>query len=245
MKAVITGIIFLLVLSIKPPLSYADQKQISKPPAQTHNYKVEAGDSLFSIAKKNYGGEKFWTIIWNDNDWISDPSMIQKGWSLKIRNKKPKISEKLNPKLADRYDRLTTPSPTTEPRTDVAGASTQTIGTPGSFDDIYKQAGSRYGIPWEILYGLHLTETGLRDGPISSGYGTGAQGPMQFMSGTWNSYGVDGNGDGTADINNAIDAIYGAANYLSAHGGVEQGLKFYGGDTTTILNAARSRGYSQ
>ena len=128
----------------------------------------------------------------------------------------------------------------------MAGVATNTPeGAPGSFDEAYKQAGARYGIPWEILYGLHYMETGLRDGAISSGYGTGAQGPLQFMPGTWASYGVDGNGDGSADINNAVDAIFGAANFLTAHGGVEQGLRSYGGDTQTALNAARSRGYSQ
>ena len=88
-------------------------------------------------------------------------------------------------------------------------------------------------------------ETGGRDGAISSGYGTGAQGPLQFMPGTWATYGVDGNGDGVSDINNAADAIHGAANYIAAHGGVEQGLRSYGGDSNLVLNYARSRGYSQ
>jgi len=89
---------------------------------------------------------------------------------------------------------------------------------------------------------LHLIETGLRDGPISNG--AGPQGPLQFMPGTWAIYGIDGNGDGTADINNAIDAIHGAANYLATHGGVEQGLKSYGNVIDKVYAAARSRGYN-
>lgn len=113
------------------------------------------------------------------------------------------------------------------------------------FEEVYKSAGSRYNVPWQILYGIHMTETGGRNGVISSGYGTGAQGPMQFMPGTWKSYGVDGDGDGKADINDANDAIYTAANYLAAHGTLDQGLKAYGGNYNGILAQARSRGFEQ
>ena len=44
---------------------------------------------------------------------------------------------------------------------------------------------------------------------------------MQFMSGTWRAYGVDGDGDGTADVCNVVDAIYGASNLLAASGAAE------------------------
>jgi hypothetical protein len=39
----------------------------------------------------------------------------------------------------------------------------------------------------------------------------GAQGLMQFMPGTWRSYGMDASGDGLADPFNPVDAIYSAA----------------------------------
>jgi Transglycosylase SLT domain len=41
-----------------------------------------------------------------------------------------------------------------------------------------------------------------------------AVGPMQFIPSTWQSVGVDGNGDGRRDPNNLFDAAYGAARYL-------------------------------
>jgi Transglycosylase SLT domain len=41
-----------------------------------------------------------------------------------------------------------------------------------------------------------------------------AVGPMQFIPSTWESVGVDGNGDGRRDPNNLFDAAYGAARYL-------------------------------
>ena len=204
---------------------------------------VAPGDTLQKISKQYYGSANHWTTIWNDNSWIEDFRIIQTGWELKIRPETPIETEQLNEKLATVYEEITnptlTPVPTNTPQ--VAGTQNRALGSTGSFDEVYKQAGSRFGIPWEILYGLHLIETGLRDGPISNG--SGPQGPLQFLPGTWALYGVDGNGDGTADINNAVDAIFGAANYLASHGGVEQGLRTYGNVIDSVYSAARSRGW--
>lgn len=166
-------------------------------------------------------------------------------------------NEKLDPSLALAVAGTPSPTvtkvlaqvlPTTEPKVQAAVEKAPDFPQsnnfkPSNFDHVYQQAGDLYGVPWQILYGLHLTETGLRDGEIYNGQGSGAQGPMQFMPGTWRAYGVDGNGDGVADINNAVDAIHGAANYLVKHGGVHEGLRYYGGNTSGVLSAARSRGY--
>lgn len=260
MGGIVAGALFLFTILSPMPTS-TPSKHISSPspsktptstpkppsptPANTVHI-VESGETLYTIADKYYGSEKYWINLWNDNDFIDDPRIIRNGWTLKISTSKPTNIEEPSEKLAKVYETLTSPSPTPTPEVikEVATASIPQ-GPTGSFDEVYKQAGARYGVPWEILYGLHFMETGLRDGAISSGYGTGAQGPLQFMPGTWNIYGVDGNGDGAVDINNAVDAIHGAANYLVAHGGVEQGLKSYGGDSEKAKEAARSRGYSQ
>ncbi|NUQ97311.1 MAG: lytic transglycosylase domain-containing protein, partial [Streptomyces sp.] len=45
-----------------------------------------------------------------------------------------------------------------------------------------------------------------------------AVGPMQFIPSTWETWGVDGNGDGVADPNNVYDAALAAAHYLCADG---------------------------
>ncbi|NUS16544.1 MAG: lytic transglycosylase domain-containing protein, partial [Streptomyces sp.] len=45
-----------------------------------------------------------------------------------------------------------------------------------------------------------------------------AVGPMQFIPSTWERWGADGNGDGTADPNNVYDAALAAAHYLCADG---------------------------
>lgn len=260
MGGVVAGAIFLLTVfspltkdetkATPPPQNHTTPTDTPSPtPQQPKIHTVAPGDTLYSIAKDYYDDQKYWINLWNDNPWIEDPRLIKSGWELNISQSKPKEVEIPSEKLTAIYKEITepTPTPTEEPVKEVAGAQVSSItqGTPGSFDDIYRQAGSKYEVPWEILYGLHHMETGGRDGAISSGYGTGAQGPLQFMPGTWATYGVDGNGDGVADINNASDAIHGAANYLAAHGGVENGLKAYGGDSQLVLNYARSRGYSQ
>lgn len=262
MGGVVAGAIFLFTVFLpfskdepktSPPpqshISYLSNTTISPTPTPTlpKTHIVISGDTLYSIAQKYYGSANYWTTLWNNNDWISDPRIIKSGWELNL-GAKPDKEEELSEKLAKIYEQITAPTiaPTVEPaQTAVVGTSTHAQGAPSSFDSVYQKAGSRYGVPWEILYGLHIMETGGRDGAISSGYGTGAQGPLQFMPGTWALYGVDGNADGAVDINNAVDAIWGAANYLSAHGGVEQGLKSYGGDSEAALNHARSRGYNQ
>jgi membrane-bound lytic murein transglycosylase B len=44
---------------------------------------------------------------------------------------------------------------------------------------------------------------------------------MQFLPSTWSAYGVDGDGDGRADVNDLTDAVFGAANHLCANGGAD------------------------
>ena len=83
--------------------------------------------------------------------------------------------------------------------------------------DLWKRAGSEYGIPWEVLAAINKIESnfGRNMGPSSAG----AIGWMQFMPDTWLHWGTDGNGDGVADPRNAADAVTSAARYLAAAGG--------------------------
>lgn len=80
-----------------------------------------------------------------------------------------------------------------------------------------KRAAAAYGIDWKILEAVWQVESGKSWNTAVKSY-AGAQGPMQFMPGTWRAYGVDANGDGVKDANNAEDALHGAANYLAASG---------------------------
>jgi len=73
----------------------------------------------------------------------------------------------------------------------------------------YQQAQDRFGIAWAYLASIHLVET--RMGRIRGTSSAGAQGPMQFIPGTWARY-------GEGDINDPHDAIFAAARYLKASG---------------------------
>ncbi|MBC7373388.1 MAG: lytic transglycosylase domain-containing protein [Frankiales bacterium] len=90
-------------------------------------------------------------------------------------------------------------------------------GGPKTYRDLYID-GARYcpGLSWTILAAIGQVESGhgRNNGPSSAG----ALGPMQFLPSTWAAYGVDGDGDGKADINSPYDAIPAAAGYLCRSG---------------------------
>lgn len=90
------------------------------------------------------------------------------------------------------------------------------------------------GLDWTVLAAIHKVETGFGTGKATSS--AGAQGPMQFMPATFESYGVDGNGDGLADINDVGDAVFSAANLLCANGA---------GDSARLATAIWSYNHSQ
>lgn len=93
---------------------------------------------------------------------------------------------------------------------------------PGTYLTLYRQAGEKYSIPWNVLAAVGKVESdhgrsnlpGIKSGQNAAGAG----GPMQFLQPTWKQYGVDGDGDGDKDRYDPSDAIPGAANYLRASG---------------------------
>lgn len=223
---------------------------------------IEQGDTLESIASQRYGDKAYFTNLWNDNQWITDPNDLPDGALMKIRVDKPANPDKLIIALTKSDEAVAptatpteaveaepTKDPTMMPTPSVVAsptvAATAPAAQPSSYDAVYKEAGAKYGVPWQVLYGLHITETGGRNGAIMNGSGSGARGPMQFMPGTWRAYGVDGNGDGIANIDDATDAIHGAANYLAKHGSLDNGLRSYGGAQARTLELAREQGYQQ
>ncbi len=104
--------------------------------------------------------------------------------------------------------------------------SSSIAGVPGFFIEsfrippfllpIFQAAGTAYGVPWQVLAAINEVETDYgRDLSVSS---AGAEGWMQFLPSSWESYGVDANGDGFKDPYNPADAIFAAARYLRAAG---------------------------
>jgi hypothetical protein len=87
---------------------------------------------------------------------------------------------------------------------------------PARIEQLYRAAAEKYRIPWTLLAGIGMAETGHgRNNQTSS---AGAQGLMQFMPATFAAMGVDGNGDGRADIHSDADSVFSAANYLTQSG---------------------------
>lgn len=91
---------------------------------------------------------------------------------------------------------------------------------PLEFRPVYMAAAKQFNIPWQLIEAVHQVESG-KSGSTNTRSGAGAQGPMQFMPGTWRGYAVDGNGDGKSDITDVTDAIYTGANYLATSGADE------------------------
>jgi murein DD-endopeptidase MepM/ murein hydrolase activator NlpD len=82
---------------------------------------------------------------------------------------------------------------------------------------IYQACGTEYGIPWEVLAAINKIETDFgKNLNVSS---AGAVGWMQFLPSSWETYGLDANGDGRKDPYNPVDAICAAAHYLKVAGG--------------------------
>ena len=120
-----------------------------------------------------------------------------------------------------------------------AASSTATASIPAAYLAGYIKAGHEYHVPWTVLAGIGEVESdhGRSDLPgVHSGANPyGAAGPMQIGIGgaagnTWGGapirpasghtggYGVDGDGDGIADVYDPGDAIPSAAAYLAASG---------------------------
>ena len=74
----------------------------------------------------------------------------------------------------------------------------------------YREAQRRFRVQWNVLAAVNFVES--KFGKIRSTSAAGAQGPMQFLPATWRAYGLGGN------VQDAHDAILGAANYLRASG---------------------------
>ncbi len=92
-------------------------------------------------------------------------------------------------------------------------------GVPPVLIPIYNRAATTYGLGPQgpaILASINGIESafGTNMGPSSAG----AIGWMQFLPSTWETWGVDANGDGVRDPYDPEDAIFAAARYLNASG---------------------------
>jgi len=223
---------------------------LSKAAKQETVWIVKEQDTLTSIASNYYGNQDTAILILKDNPWIKNPNIVEKGWKIKLRQRvlssndlnTLRFAKEEKGRLLAAYNEYTKPVYNIRPAVGKVSIQVPPLNENSNYENVYKEAGEKFGVPWQVLYGLHLTETGQRNGAIYNKQGSGARGPMQFMPGTFAAYATDGDGDGTSNIDNAKDAIYTAANYMAKHGSIYNGLKSYGGNTAGTLAAARSKG---
>jgi len=101
-------------------------------------------------------------------------------------------------------------------------ALAQRLQIPAAYLALYRQTGARYGLDWTWLAAVGAIESrhgqSLAAGVASGTNDRGASGPAQFLAGTWERFGVDGDGDGTRDVHDPADAIAAMASYLRASG---------------------------
>ncbi|MEV5556319.1 NlpC/P60 family protein [Nonomuraea wenchangensis] len=132
------------------------------------------------------------------------------------------------------------------------GAPSASCGTsaptdiPPHYFELYQQAAARHGIPWTVLAAVGKAESdhgrGTGAGVTTGTNHAGAAGPMQFMPATWQSFGVDGNADGSKDIYDPADAIPAAASYLRHSGApprLDQALLRYNHDPAYVARVLR------
>jgi membrane-bound lytic murein transglycosylase B len=96
------------------------------------------------------------------------------------------------------------------------------------------------GLHWAILAGIGKVETDHgRNRAVST---AGARGPMQFLPSSWASFGIDGDGDGRAEITDPADSVFTAARYLCASHGDQPIWNYNHADwyVTRVLRAART-----
>lgn len=188
---IVAGALFLLTFISPTPAPALQTSQIKQ---ETTTYAVREKDTLGSIAEKNYGSGEFWTNIWNDNEWIEDPDIIEKTWKLKIQKTKPgkpanlkkELSEKLLEKKKTTLAMPTKAQSKTEdvnqpenPQTKDSSIPTQdpkpiVTGIAGPLNDI------------QINF-LGNCESGMTANRNS---GNGYYGAFQFSPGTWRSMGT-------------------------------------------------------
>ena len=124
----------------------------------------------------------------------------------------------LGPAVVAQAGAMTTPPPAAQPAERPDPVIPPVPGERETWIPLAREAAATCpGLPSSVLVAIGHVESSL--GLQTWASSAGAMGPMQFLPSTWAAYGVDGDGDGSTDIMNPVDAVHGAARLLCANGG--------------------------
>lgn len=194
MTAGIVAGVFSLILAFGSPTAATSAGTPNQDLIQTVKvYTIQKNDTLRSIALREYGSEDYWTTIWDDNDWIESPDIIDGGKTLKLRLKTPSGPDKLADKLQQKYDygRLlaTNYAFPSEPAPINTSIQISNVNGPLTSDQINF---------------LGNCESGMTANRNS---GNGFYGAFQFTPGTWNSIGTGYKRADQAPLDVQVDAV--------------------------------------
>ncbi|TXG76529.1 hypothetical protein E6Q11_04410 [Candidatus Dojkabacteria bacterium] len=166
------------------------------------DYRVKEGDTLASIAEKEYGSSELWVNIWNDNDFIENPNIIEKDWVITLRTKKPFLKEPLKESLGKKAEinkkeniPSITPIPAQAQSISTTPSVTPTSAAPAQSPKTLNDA--------QIAF-LGQCESGMTANRNS---GNGYYGAFQFSPGTWNRMNTGYARADLAPIEVQIDAV--------------------------------------
>jgi len=102
------------------------------------------------------------------------------------------------------------------------GSTTLPAAIPEPYNSLFSQAAAALKTNPQFISAIFLDEHHNTwpnpAGPWATSKSAGAQGPFQFLPGTWDSYKIDGNNDGVIDIQNLADAAFTTANWAVKNG---------------------------
>ena len=139
-------------------------------------YPVVKTQSLSAIAQINYGGQKYWTNLWNDNTSLEDPEAVEAGTLLKIRAEKPESPEELINELTDKLSAAKPTIPVVAPVRPVFVMNTVAV--------VVAQPQALKVLTEEQVSFLGSCEAGMDP---AKNTGNGYYGAFQFSHGTWKS----------------------------------------------------------
>jgi hypothetical protein len=155
---------------------------------EMRDYTVVEGDTFTSIAEKEYGSVDLWTNLWNDNPWIEDPNIIEKGWVLKLSQAKPKKTAALNSELKEKVEKKAAAIIPVIQANPVSQAQANTVIVPASNPAPAVSTSTPAGPLNEAQMNyLGNCESGMRP---DTNTGNGFYGAFQFTIGTWNAMGT-------------------------------------------------------